>query len=144
MLDPEIAFWTSRGIGVVDVNYGGSTGFGRAYRELLNGAWGIVDVEDCIAAARAPRRARARPTASAWPSTAAAPAATPPCARSPSTTTSPPAPATTAWPTLETLAADTHKFESRYLDSLIGPYPEAAQTYRSARRSTTRTGSARR
>ncbi len=48
----KIQFWTSRGFGVVDVNYGGSSGFGRAYRERLNGMWGIVDTEDCINAAR--------------------------------------------------------------------------------------------
>ena len=47
-----IAFWTSRGIGVLDVNYGGSTGYGRAYRERLDGGWGVVDVDDVIAAAR--------------------------------------------------------------------------------------------
>src|SRR5213076_1098382 len=49
---PEIQFWTSRGIGVLDVNYGGSTGYGRAYRERLDGRWGVVDVDDVIAAAR--------------------------------------------------------------------------------------------
>src|SRR5262249_32031121 len=51
-LSLDIQFWTSRGFGVVDVNYGGSTGFGRTYREGLRGTWGIVDVQDCINAAR--------------------------------------------------------------------------------------------
>src|SRR6185437_1367775 len=51
-LNMGIQFWTSRGFGVVDVNYGGSSGFGRPYRERLNGNWGIVDTDDCINAAR--------------------------------------------------------------------------------------------
>ena len=51
-LDSEFLFWTSRGIGVVDVNYRGSSGYGRAYREKLKGTWGVVDTEDCVAAAR--------------------------------------------------------------------------------------------
>src|SRR4029077_20118200 len=52
VLDREFLFWTSRGCGVVDVNYRGSSGFGRAYREKLKGSWGVVDTEDCVAAAR--------------------------------------------------------------------------------------------
>ena len=60
------SFWTSRGIAVVDVNYGGSTGYGRAYRERLTGNWGVVDVDDCVNARALPRRARARSTASDW------------------------------------------------------------------------------
>ncbi|KOG85049.1 acyl-peptide hydrolase, partial [Streptomyces varsoviensis] len=53
VLDLEIAYFTSRGIGVVEVNYGGSTGYGREYRDRLRGNWGVVDVEDCAAVARA-------------------------------------------------------------------------------------------
>ncbi len=56
LLDVEKAYFTSRGIGIIDVNYGGSTGYGRLYRERLRRQWGVVDVEDAKAAARVPRR----------------------------------------------------------------------------------------
>ncbi len=122
-------FWTSRGFAVVDVNYGGSTGYGRPYRDLLHGR---------VGRRRRRRLRRRRPatspptggsTATGWPSGAAAPAGSRRWPPSPSTTSSPPGPATTAWPTSRPWPRDTHKFESRYLDGLVGPWPEAADVY---------------
>ena len=73
-LNLRTQFWTSRGFALVDVDYGGSSGYGRAYRRQLDGQWGVVDVDDCVAAARHLAEP-ARSTAGAWPSGAAAPAA---------------------------------------------------------------------
>jgi dipeptidyl aminopeptidase/acylaminoacyl peptidase len=127
-LSLDIVFWTSRGFGVVDVNYGGSSGFGRPYRQRLNGRWGIVDTEDCIAAARfladhgdvdGDRLAIRGASAGGYTtlcalvfhddfSAGASYFGVADC---------------------EALATDTHKFESRYLDGLIGPYPQARDVY---------------
>jgi dipeptidyl aminopeptidase/acylaminoacyl peptidase len=126
-------FWTSRGIGVLDVNYGGSTGYGRDYRMLLKGAWGIVDVEDCMAAARhvvAQRNADAARLAISGGSAGGYTTLR-------ALTWAPPgeAPLFRAGASyygvsdLEALARDTHKFESRYLDWLVGPYPAAKALY---------------
>jgi len=122
-------FWTSRGFAVVHVNYGGSTGYGRAYRERLQGAWGEVDVQDCVAAARHlaaqgyvdPERIAIR-GGSAGGYTAL-------CAL---TFTDVFAAGVSYYGVADAtaLAAETHKFESRYLDGLIGPLPEAADRYR--------------
>ncbi|MFF9132276.1 LpqB family beta-propeller domain-containing protein [Streptomyces sp. NPDC014806] len=122
VLDLEIAYFTSRGIGVVEVNYGGSTGYGRAYRERLREQWGVVDVEDCAAVARAlaeegaadPARLAIRGgSAGGW--TAAASLAT----------TDVYACGTIVYPVLDLVgwaSGGTHDFESRYLDSLVGPF----------------------
>jgi len=128
-LNPTIQFFTSRGMAIVDVNYGGSTGYGRAYRQRLRGTWGIVDTRDCIKAARhlvskglvdGDRMAIRGGSAGGF------------------TTLS----ALTFHDVfqvgasyygvgdLEALARDTHKFEARYLDGLIGPYPQFADVYR--------------
>ena len=129
MLQQDILFWTSRGFGVVDVNYGGSSGFGREYRDALQGQWGIVDTEDCLAAAQhlveqgevdGERLAIHGGSAGGYTTLCAL-----------------------AFHDLfaagasyygvadaELLAEDTHKFESRYLDGLIGPYPETAARWR--------------
>ncbi len=125
---PRIAYFTSRGIGVLDVNYGGSTGYGRAYRERLLGQWGVVDVEDVAAAAQGlaasgladpARIAIAGGSAGGWTVLSA-------LAR------------TDAFSAgmsrygvgdARALAADTHDFEARYLDGLIGPLPAAENLY---------------
>jgi dipeptidyl aminopeptidase/acylaminoacyl peptidase len=129
-LDLGLQYWTSRGFAVVDVNYGGSTGFGRAYRELLRGSWGIVDVEDCIAAAgwlASQRRVAGGRLAirggSAGGFTTLAALARPDTEFSAGADYFGVA-------DLEALATETHKFESRYLDSLIGPYPQDREVYR--------------
>ncbi|WP_181781936.1 dipeptidyl-peptidase 5 [Pseudonocardia pini] len=129
VLSVAVQYWTSRGFGVVDVNYGGSTGFGRAYREQLKGAWGIVDVADCLAAARhlavtgrvdGARLAIRGGSAGGYTVLAAlARADTPFSAGADHYGVA----------DLEALAADTHKFESRYLDGLVGPYPAAREVY---------------
>jgi len=124
----RIQYWTSRGFALVDVNYGGSTGYGREYRQRLNQNWGIVDVEDCINVAKylvkqgkVDENKLAISGGSAGGYTTLA--------------------ALTLYDTfkagasyygvsdLEALAQDTHKFESRYLDNLIGKYPEEIAIY---------------
>jgi dipeptidyl aminopeptidase/acylaminoacyl peptidase len=128
-LNLQIQFWTSRGFAVVDVDYAGSSGYGRAYRTLLEGRWGIADVEDCIAAARhlaATGRADQQRLAIRGGS---AGGYTTLCALAFHDTFR----AGASWygiGDLEALVRDTHKFESRYLDRLVGPWPEAAATYR--------------
>ena len=129
VLDPEVQFWTSRGFALADVDYGGSTGYGRAYWERLHRAWGLVDVRDCALAAthlaatgRAdPARLAIRGWSAGGYTTLAALAFRDEFAAGASHF---------GVADLELLAADTHKFESRYLDWLVGPYPEAQETYR--------------
>jgi dipeptidyl aminopeptidase/acylaminoacyl peptidase len=125
----DVLFWTSRGIGVVDVNYGGSTGFGREYRERLNGRWGIVDVEDCIAAARHLAERGEVDGELLMIHGGSAGGYTTLCALVFHDAFAAGA-SYYGVADAETLARDTHKFESRYLDRLIGPYPEEAELYR--------------
>jgi dipeptidyl aminopeptidase/acylaminoacyl peptidase len=121
-------YWTSRGFAVVDVNYGGSTGYGRAYRNQLRGAWGVVDLDDCEAAARwlgeqgrvDPARLCIRGGSAGGYTTLAALAFRDTFAAGASHY---------GVADLEALATETHKFESRYLDGLIGPYPERRDLY---------------
>jgi dipeptidyl aminopeptidase/acylaminoacyl peptidase len=121
-------FWTSRGFALVDVDYGGSSGYGRAYRQALNGQWGVVDVQDVIAAAEhLVKTGRADPkriaihggSAGGFTVLAALAGSEVFSAGGDFYGVS----------DLEALARDTHKFESRYLDTLIGPYPEAKALY---------------
>lgn len=123
-----IQYWTSRGIAVLDVNYGGSTGYGRAYRQRLNGQWGIVDVDDCVNGARylveqgevdGERLAITGGSAGGYTTL---------CALTFRDVFRAGA-SHYGICDLEVLARDTHKFESRYPDSLVGPYPEQQEVY---------------
>lgn len=124
----KIQYWTSRGFAIADVNYGGSSGYGRAYRERLKGQWGVVDVQDVVAAARFlgeqrkadPRRLIIRGGSAGGYTVLAALSQT------------------DVFRTgadyfgvsdLSALARDTHKFESRYLDGLVAPYPAGKAIY---------------
>ncbi|SDC08484.1 S9 family peptidase [Actinokineospora iranica] len=132
VLDLEFVYFTSRGFGVVAVDYGGSTGYGRAFREALDGQWGVVDVRDCatVAAALAaegvadPARLAVRGgSAGGWTAAASM------------TTVDTYACATIMFPILDlegwtSEGAETHDFESRYVEGLVGPLPEFRDRYR--------------
>jgi len=128
-LGPRLQYWTQRGFAVVDVNYGGSSGYGRAYRERLDGQWGVVDVDDVVNAARFlvgrgdvdPDRLAIRGASAGGFTTLAALAFRDAFHAGASHY---------GVSDLEALARDTHKFEARYLDSLVGPYPDRADLYR--------------
>src|SRR3989442_503535 len=125
----EIQYWTSRGIGVVDVNYGGSTGYGRDYRLRLNDNWGIVDVQDCVNATRYLASRRQADGERLGIRGGSAGGYTTLCALA-FTATFKAGASYFGVSDLELLAKDTHKFESRYLDRLVGPYPERRDIYR--------------
>ena len=129
VLDLRIQYWTSRGIAVLDVDYGGSTGYGRAYRDRLKGAWGVVDVDDCVNAVRhaiaeglADGERAVITGGSAGGYTVLAALACRDVFKGGASHY--------GVSDVAALARDTHKFESRYLDWLIGPYPERADLYR--------------
>jgi dipeptidyl aminopeptidase/acylaminoacyl peptidase len=124
----NIQYYTSRGVAVLDANYGGSTGYGRAYRERLNGEWGVVDVDDCCAGAEyLAGRGRVDGTRLAIRGGSAGGYTTLACLAFRRTFAA--GASHYGIGDLELLTQDTHKFESRYLDSLIGPYPERRDLY---------------
>jgi dipeptidyl aminopeptidase/acylaminoacyl peptidase len=128
-LDLEFQYWTSRGLGIVDVNYGGSSGYGRPYRQRLNGNWGVVDVDDCVNAARflvARGLGDGRRIAITGGSAGGFTTLVALTKRNFFNAGA----SHYGIGDLVTFVKDTHKFESRYLDTLIGPYPERADLYR--------------
>jgi dipeptidyl aminopeptidase/acylaminoacyl peptidase len=127
-LSPRIQYWTSRGLAVLDVNYGGSSGYGRAYRQRLDGQWGLVDVDDCVQGARyladsgrvdGDRLAIRGGSAGGYTTL---------CALTFHNLFKVGA-SYYGISDLEALAEETHKFESRYLERLVGPYPGRRDLY---------------
>ena len=127
-LDLGTQFWTSRGFAVLDVNYGGSTGYGRAYWERLNGQWGVVDVDDCSNAARYLVEQGLADGDRVVIRGGSAGGYTPLCALTFRDLFKAGA-SYYGIGDLTVFVGDTHKFESRYLDQLVGPYPERADLY---------------
>jgi dipeptidyl aminopeptidase/acylaminoacyl peptidase len=127
-LNPAIQYWTSRGFAVLDVNYGGSTGYGRAYRQRLYGKWGVVDTHDCVNGAKYsvetfgidPNRLVIRGSSAGGYTTLCALVFHDVFKAGASYY---------GVSDLEALAQETHKFEARYLDQLVGPYPERKNLY---------------
>lgn len=128
VMEAETAYFTSRGIGVVDINYGGSSGYGRAYRERLREKWGIVDVVDSVAIvqglvdagkADAARLGIRGGSAGGWTTLASL------------VTSKVFSAGAASYPVTDLLpfATDTHDFEARYLDGLIGPLPQTRDRY---------------
>jgi dipeptidyl aminopeptidase/acylaminoacyl peptidase len=127
-LDAKVQYWTSRGFAYLDVDYAGSTGYGRAYRQSLAGQWGVFDVEDCVAGAAAlADLGRSDPGRQAITGGSAG-GYTTLCALTFTDAFSAGA-SHYGIGDLEALARDTHKFEARYLDGLIGPYPDRKDLY---------------
>jgi dipeptidyl aminopeptidase/acylaminoacyl peptidase len=129
-LELETQFFTQRGIGVVDVNYRGSTGYGREYRRLLNGRWGEIDWQDCVAAARYLAEQGDADPDRTWVEGGSAGGYVVFCALVFDPTAFAAGVSYFGVADAEALALHTHKFESRYLDSMIGPYPEQRDLYR--------------
>jgi len=127
-LDPKIQYWTTRGIAVLDVNYGGSTGHGREYRRRLEGAWGVVDVDDCANGAIYLAERGIVDGGRLMITGGSAGGYTTLCALAFRDTFAAGA-SHFGVSDVEALARETHKFESRYLDRLIGPYPERTDLY---------------
>jgi dipeptidyl aminopeptidase/acylaminoacyl peptidase len=128
-LNPSVQFWTSRGFAILDVNYRGSTGYGRDYRKLLDGRWGVADVEDCVAGATALANAGLVDGGRMAIRGSSAGGFTVLCALAFHDVFAAGA-SYYGICDLEALVKDTHKFESRYLESLLGPYPARRHLYR--------------
>jgi len=129
-LSASFQFWTSRGIGIVDVNYRGSTGFGRPYRDALRGRWGEVDVTDCIDAAAYLADQGEVDRERIWIEGGSAGGYVVLCALSIYPGVIAAGVSHFGVADMEAFVETTHKFEARYLDTLIGPYPERADLYR--------------
>lgn len=129
-LELDTQYFTSRGIGVVDVNYRGSTGFGREYRRKLNGKWGVIDWRDCVDAARYLADNGDADPERTWVEGGSAGGYVVFCSLAFEPRAFAAGVSYFGVADVEALATDTHKFESRYLDSMIGPYPDRADLYR--------------